>query len=182
MISCLEVTRDIWKGLSDTSIEAFKASNILEVMLVKIKSFEATDQQATSSGLSAASGAFGARGSTELQPEHSAALTLGMLSTGAMSEPSTAFPGTQTAMGPTYGTLGMGLDAGPSPRTGSSTGIPSVPASEFSNPMVGFELAPSPLTMFENMASNNMDFSGNFDWVRVFLPPHLRLSPRLVPC
>lgn len=181
MINTLEVIRDIWKGLGDISIEAFKASNTLEVMLVKIKSFSAADEPISQAKRAAAPGA---RVSAELQPEHSAALTLGMLSGGAMPGPSAAYnvAPLQGSMGTTYGRSNMGLDtanAGLSPSTGpsTSTGIGSAPALEFSNSMIGFEGAASPLTMFDNMASSNMDFSTNFDWVRklprrcVSLPP-----------
>src|SRR3569833_1048155 len=37
MVSCLEKTRDIWEGLADGSVEAFKAFNILRIVLGKIK-------------------------------------------------------------------------------------------------------------------------------------------------
>lgn len=174
MISSLEVIRDIWKGLGDISIEAFKASNTLEVMLVKIKSFSAADDPISPTERAAVPSAPNSRASAELQPEHSAALTLGMLSGGAMPGPSAAYnvatmPG---SMGTTYGRSNMGLDtanAGVSPSTGpsTSTGMGSATALDFSNPMLGFDGAPSPLTMFDNMASNNMDFSNNFDWVRI---------------
>ena len=177
MISCLEVTKDIWNGLGDILIEAFKASRILEVMLAKIRSSGAAEGPAGLAETSAAREAFGARDSAELQPEHSAALTLGMLSGGAMPGPSTAFTGAQTSMSPMYGILNTGLDTastGPSPSSGPSTGIASVAASEFSNPMLGFDIAPSPMTMFDNMASSNMDFSSNLDWVRI--PPHPPVS------
>jgi hypothetical protein len=175
MISSLEVIRDIWKGLGDISIEAFKASNTLEVMLVKIKSFGAADEPTGPVERAAAPSAPIARVSAELRPEHSAALTLGMLSGGAMPGPSAAYdaatlPGSMGTT--TYGRPNVGLDAanaGVSPSTGPSTGtgIGSATAVDFSNPMLGFDGAPSPLTMFDNMASNNMDFSNNFDWVRI---------------
>lgn len=37
MVSILDAICDIWKGLADTSVEAYKASKVLEIMLDKIK-------------------------------------------------------------------------------------------------------------------------------------------------
>lgn len=37
MITAVETARDIWKSLADTSMEAFKASKVIEIMLLKIK-------------------------------------------------------------------------------------------------------------------------------------------------
>ncbi|KAK4154019.1 fungal-specific transcription factor domain-containing protein [Chaetomidium leptoderma] len=169
MISSLELTRDVWKGLADVSIEAVKASNTLDIMLAKIKSFGGADGPMSSAERSTASGPYGATGPAEMQPEHSAAMTLGMLSGGAMSGASGAFNGAQTLMGAMYGAHDLNLDTangGSSPSTGPNTsiGIGSVTAPESFNPMLGFDGAQSPLTMFDNLASSNMNLSSNFDW------------------
>ncbi|KAK4235790.1 fungal-specific transcription factor domain-containing protein [Achaetomium macrosporum] len=164
MISSLELTRDVWKGLTDSSIEAVKAYNIINVMLTKIKSSGDADGPA-------ASGIFGSRESTGMQPEHSAAMTPGMFSGGGMMpEPSSAFSGVQTSVSPTYGAVSLNFGAalggmGPSPGSSTSTAMGSgVTASEFPNPMLGFDGGQSPLSMFDSMASSNMDYSSNFDW------------------
>jgi hypothetical protein len=55
-------------------------------------------------------------------------------------------------------------------------GVGGVVAPEFAGPVLGFDGAPSPLTMFDSMANGNMDFSSNFDWVSVFLERFTRYS------
>jgi len=172
MIRSLEVTRDIWKGLADISIEAVKASNTLEVMLVKIKSFGGAGGPTGSAVNPMDSGQLGARGSTELQPEHSAALTLGMLSGGPIPGPSAAFDGVQAPVTTGYGAPSLSPDG---PNMGG-VGVGGVVAPEFAGPVLGFDGAPSPLTMFDSMANGNMDFSSNFDWVSVFLERFTRYS------
>ena len=108
-------------------------------------------------------GHFEAAGSAELRPEHSAAMTLGMLSSGTMQNPTAGFNAVQSPGGTVYGAFDPSLDRA---STGPSTGIGGIAGSEFSNAMLGFDTAQSPLTMFDNMASTNMDLSGNnFDWV-----------------
>ncbi len=164
MIRSLEVTRDIWRGLADISIEAVKASDTLEVMLVKIKGFGSAAGQPGSGGSCVDSEPLGARGSTELQPEHSAALTLGMLSGGAMPGLSAAFDGAQASASASYGAPNLSPEG---PNVGGAV-VGGVAAPEFAGPIFGFDGAPSPLTMFDNMANSSMDFSSNFDWVSVF--------------
>ncbi|KAK3301182.1 fungal-specific transcription factor domain-containing protein [Chaetomium fimeti] len=170
MISSLERTRDIWKGLSDVSIEALKASNILEIMLIKIKSLGGADGPTSSPGTSRASGPRGSGDSAGLRPEHLEAVGRGMPSGPAMSGPSAVFNSVQPSMGMSFGAPSLGLDvgiSGVSPGTGSgtSTGMGSATAPDFSNPMMGFDSVQSPLSMFDNMASSTLDFSdNNFDW------------------
>ena len=165
MITLLEMTRDVWKGLADISIEAIKASNTIEVMLTKIKSSAGGDRLKESLEEAVTAGHFEAAGSAELRPEHSAAMTLGMLSSGTMPNPTAGFNAVQSPGGTVYGAFDPSLDrASTGPST--STGIGGIAGSEFSNAMLGFDTAQSPLTMFDNMASTNMDLSGNnFDWV-----------------
>jgi hypothetical protein len=172
MIDSLELTRNIWKGMADVSIEAVKASNTLEIMLTKIKSFGGADGPTSPVETPPGAEPAGARGSSEHQPERSATRTLGLLSDGVVSGPSAPFNGAQGPLDTTYGALNINLGSGStglSPGMGSSTstGIGNVAAPDFSNPMLGFDGGQSPLTMFDNMASHNIDFSTNFDWVRM---------------
>jgi hypothetical protein len=174
MIDSLELTRDIWKGLADISMEAVKASNIIEVMLAKIKSSGGADAPTNPLERPVGAASLGPGIPAELPPEHSAAMTLGMLYGGATSRPSAAFG--QTSMGMTYGVPNLGSDAanaGSNPSIGP--GIRSATAPEFSNPMLGFDGVQSPLSMFDNMASSNINLMGDFDWVRMLPRP----SPRL---
>jgi hypothetical protein len=167
MICSLELTRDVWKGLTDSSVEALKAYNIINVMLTKIKSSGDPDGPETSV-------MFGGRDSMGTQPAQSAGMALGMLSSGGMmAEPSTTFSGVQTSVSPRYAAAvnlnyGAALAGmGPSPGSSTTTAMGGgVTASEFPNPMLGFDGGQSPLSMFDSMASSAVDYSSNFDWVR----------------
>jgi hypothetical protein len=172
MINSLELTRDIWKELADVSIEAYKASNVLEIMLIKIKSLGGADGPKSPSGVSRASGAPGSGDSANRRPGQPEAIGRGINSGAASSGPSSIFNGTQSSMNAAgYGGLNMGLDSavtGMNTGTGSgtSTGMGSAAALNFANPMLGFDSVQSPLTMFDNMASSTLDFPDNsFDWV-----------------
>ena len=176
MISSLELTRDIWKGLADGSMEAVKASNILDIMLQKIKS-------PTSSSLSNPMpakqpevpikvGMFGFDGSSPMQPEHSAAVTLGMLSGGAGAAPNAAAP-FDTVQSP-GGTSYPPLDIMDLATSGSGAGAGTGMTPDFSGEGLGGAGAASPFSMFNSMAGNNVDFGGNFDWVcnrNIFISP-----------
>jgi hypothetical protein len=182
MIDSLEQTRDIWKGLADISIEAVKASNTLEIMLTKIKSFGGADGPTSPVETPPGSDPAGARGSSERQPERSAAGTLGLLSDGVASGPSAPFNGAQGSLDTTYGPLNPNLGSattglGSGMGSSTSTGIGNIAAPDFSNPMLGFDGGQSPLTMFDSMASHNIDFSTNFDWVRMCSLPSIPPLP-----
>ncbi|KAH6845174.1 fungal-specific transcription factor domain-containing protein [Chaetomium sp. MPI-CAGE-AT-0009] len=159
MISSLELTRDIWKELSDVSMEAYKATNILEIMLVKINSLGGQTGRRVRRGHSA-----------NLRPEHPGTMGRGMPSGAAMPVSSMAFNGVQPSMNMSFGAPSLGLDVGiggmsPGAGSGPSTGMGSATALDFSNPILGFDSVQSPLTMFDNMASSTLDFSdNNFDW------------------
>ena len=94
MIQALEVSNDIWAETRDESMEAYKASEILTLILKKLKFTHCNGGQGpngfpfsnlASSAENAA--AYGSR--VEEKPEHSAAMTLGMLSNGGLT-PNTA--------------------------------------------------------------------------------------------
>lgn len=97
MIQALEVSNDIWTSIKDQSMEAFKASATLTLILNKLKYNQSVPGQSASFPFSSA--ANGAESSTafrsqaEEKPEHSAAMTLGMLSNGGMTPNSTAMFG-----------------------------------------------------------------------------------------
>ncbi len=161
MISNLEVTREIWKGLSDGSVEAVKASNILELMLDKLKSPK-PDASASPSSVPVRTDLFEKSPSIEMQPEHSAAMTLGMLS-GGMTPNTAASLNTVQSPG---GTIQSALDLN---GMGSSTSSGMTP--DFSADMFGMNNVGSPFSsMFNGMAptNNNLDFTSNFDWVRLY--------------
>ncbi|KXX79768.1 Activator of stress genes 1 [Madurella mycetomatis] len=153
MVNSLELTKGIWNGLSDTSMEALKASKALEIMLAKIKS-------------PADSGVVGAASSAELRPGHSAAMTLGMLSNGMMPDAPAAFNSARDLGGTMYPGFDPTLDtAGTGFGLGTSTSTGAVLASDFPSVVPGLDGGQSPLAMFGNMTGGGMDLTSDFDWV-----------------
>ena len=111
MVQAIARSRDIWNELRDQSMEAYKASELLTVMLQKLESLRSQGsmsqaQRAAAFGLSNMSnsmkGANRADGASmictvpmpdEEKPEHSAAITLGLLSSGGLTPNSQPFGG-----------------------------------------------------------------------------------------
>lgn len=171
MIKTLEVVQDIWEGLKDTSIEAYKGSNAIRIILEKIKSPPAPSAgQSGGSGFRSQSGETGAGSnlfgaastSSEILQDQSAALTLGMLSgvapntSGTMnSEPSilgTAYPHPSQVMG-NFGNFG-------SSTSGATGGDLNV------DMFSGFQASDNPdasLSSFFSSA-NATSLHANFDW------------------
>ncbi|KAF2705072.1 hypothetical protein K504DRAFT_449120 [Pleomassaria siparia CBS 279.74] len=85
MLEAIETAVGIWDGLKEHSMEAYKAHTTLRVMVDQLKQHEAARQ---SRGYSSASSIFptaSSMGDSNVAPEHSAAMTLGMLSTGGLT-------------------------------------------------------------------------------------------------
>ncbi|KAI5221157.1 hypothetical protein E4T40_05623 [Aureobasidium subglaciale] len=136
MITSLQHCASIWESLRDKSMEAYKASTQLRVMLGKIRAQE--QQQTVMTGgreqqLRSAS-QYGMRGQSfgsftngqvsdtvddEVPPEHSAAMTLGLLSSGGVS-PNAGFASNNPAS--------LGMDARGYPA--SMAGLLNEPMSE----------------------------------------------------
>ncbi|KAI2616482.1 fungal-specific transcription factor domain-containing protein [Hypoxylon sp. NC1633] len=148
MIDSLESVKEIWKAISHESVEAYKAANILEIMLEKIKNPEPAPGGAAVPPPQPENvfGAFGA----EMLPEHSAAATLDMLSRGLA-------PVIQSPGGTAYPDLDIGVGAG----TGLTPGL----TPEF-QPDVGIiNNAASPFSMFTTLGGGaSMAIDNNFDW------------------
>ncbi|KAI1352270.1 fungal-specific transcription factor domain-containing protein [Xylaria sp. FL0043] len=147
MISTLEDVRDIWSKLSQESVEAYKAWNILNIMLEKIKN---PDPAPASTGETPnqAENLFGNFNPGDMQPEHSAAMTLGMLSGGMTPNSTFQSPG---------GTTYPNLDLGP------NMGLSSLP--DFQPDIGAINNAASPFSMFTNLGNaNSMAIDQNFDW------------------
>ncbi|KAK3330259.1 fungal-specific transcription factor domain-containing protein [Apodospora peruviana] len=157
MISSLELTRDIWKGLADGSMEAVKASNILEIMLEKINSPTGSGGASSNPAEIPMKGEpFGFTGSPDMQPEHSAAVTLGLLSGGVAPSAGSSFSTAQSPGGSSYPPLDIGLGS-----SGSGSGSGMTP--DFSGGGLGAAGPASPFSMFNG---GNVDFGvgTNFDW------------------
>lgn len=163
MIRSLESARDIWSGLADGSMEAVKATSIIGLLLEKIRN----PADSSAGNPSAATqqppvvpmrdDMFSNMESNDMQPEHSAAMTLGMMSSGGLT-PNTAamFGGSggilQSPGGTAYPDLGV-------PSGGERTGM----TPDFSGDL---GLNPgSPFSSMFNNLSSGMDTGQNFDWV-----------------
>ncbi|KAL1883835.1 hypothetical protein VTK73DRAFT_7623 [Phialemonium thermophilum] len=156
MISSLEKTRDIWKELDGSSMEAVKASNILQIMLEKIKN-PGSEKNTPNSVPDSVPSLASLTSSNEAQPGKEASpLGLGMLPSGAMSPNTGLLSQTLQGMGgSTQGTADLGLSLGGQP----TTEFPS----EFSASALGMDMPASPFSMFNS--NNNLDFTANnFDW------------------
>lgn len=178
MIRAVENCIAIWDAIRDASMEAYKASSMLRVMIEKIKSAclgnqQAQNQMAPSRSFEARHPSFGVfpngtvadfSKADDLPPEQSAAMTLGMLSSGGLSP------------GPSFGGIGASPDkqnypasmAGllNEPMQGERTGLtPSYSSADAGGGITG---AASP---FSTMFGANSAFSGmegvnaDIDWV-----------------
>lgn len=176
MIRTLEVTQGIWAGLGDGNVEAMNACSILELMLERIKKpqqpgggpgpapADAASLRPTTCLFDGGVEAEVAAATAALQPEHSAAMTLGMLSGGVSPGIAAAAGGFGAAM------QSPGGSAYPNPMDlglgGEPAGLP-----DFSTGMFGGVGPASPFsTMFGALSGGDlgapMEFTGgNFDWV-----------------
>lgn len=148
MMSALESVRDIWKSLTQDSVEAYKAANILDIMLEKIKNPQSVPN--TSMDATKQETLFGNFGTADLQPEHSAAMTLGMMSTGLT-------PNYQSPGGSSYPPLDLGV------RDMNTGFAPNLFQTDLT---AGTNNAASPFSLFNNLGtSGDMTLDQNFDWV-----------------
>lgn len=155
MIRALEVSRGIWLELRDQSMEAFKAGEILGLMLTKLEGMHRqAETRTTQSQYQYPNGAPQYTPPEDEKPEHSAALTLGMLSTGGLTpNPSQMFPSTYPF---TPGTSANMTDMQP---RGLSPGFGVEQAPN------GIQPAPSPFSFLTN-ANGGLDMPPtNLDWV-----------------
>ncbi|KAI0876869.1 fungal-specific transcription factor domain-containing protein [Hypoxylon argillaceum] len=147
MFKILEDVRDIWSNLSQESVEAFKAWNILRIMLEKIKNPE-PPPVGTGEAPNQTEIRFSNFESSDMQPEHTAAMTLGMLSGGMTPNGSFQSPG-----GTSYPNIDLG----------TNLGVSSMP--DFQPDLGAVNNAASPFSMFTSLGnSSNMALDQNFDW------------------
>lgn len=165
MIRRLEMTRDVWKGLTENSMEAVKASAVLELMLQNIVKGQPQPQDvpapAQQQDQMPNANPFANVESTQLQaPEHSAAMTLGMLSGGMSPNTAAVFNSVQSPGGTAYPAADLGFSLPPTTGTGLSP--------DYSADVLGMESAASPFAMFNNLGDNMDLTTTNFDWVSIF--------------
>lgn len=153
MLASLEKSQQIWQESADSNMEAYKASSILELLLKKFNSPPELD---------AAAQAFPMFNEDSMKPEHSAAMTLGMLS-GGLTPNSAAFLAAQSPGGTRY----PGMDT----NMVESGGTGLTPAYQIDNPfasMGGGDAGFSSMFSGAGAGAGLMDMPANLDWVCFF--------------
>jgi len=158
MIRALEISAEIWAETKDQSMEAYKARDLITVMLTCLKTLKGpAGRQAQGPFPFPGIGLCGMNKGTfdsglEEKPEHSAAMTLGMLSNGGMT-PNTAnmFNGGYSAM--------PNLNA-PMSEQQKGNLAPNFSLEQSAN---GTASAPSPLSFMGNDSLNMA--TANIGWV-----------------
>ncbi|KAI9677916.1 MAG: hypothetical protein M1829_002413 [Trizodia sp. TS-e1964] len=163
MISALDVSRNIWKELSDESLIAYKASEMLTVMLKSLDGLNRTvplhgtinlDQRATSSFPHTRPARKDPMeiSEEESKPEHSAAMTLGMMSSGGLTPNTASFFSNQQ-----FGLLSPPMNMNPATN---------VLEEHTSDQDISFMGGPgsSPFPFMGPSGTSMMDISTNLDW------------------
>jgi len=165
MIRAIEVSNNIWKEIRDQSMEAYKASEVLTVILNKLK--YSRNQGAGRPpqnpfpfpcigvpGMTNGTDGQPYRAPVEEKPEHSAAMTLGMLSNGGMTPNSAA----------SFNNGGFNPNVGGNPGMGDMQPSGLTPSYSMEDAANGIPSVPSPLSFFGNGGPGG-DMSANLDWV-----------------
>ena len=165
MIRALETSQSIWKESIETSMEAYKASNIIGIVLDKIKTAGSPIKAAPTPAEPTTTADVFAQFDEE-KPEHSAAMGLGMLSGGLTPNSAAVFNSMmgQSPRGTNYGgfDVGMGNDVAGAALT---PGLPLDPV----NPFGSLNSVASPFSLFGGPNGQGMvDMSTNLDWVSLF--------------
>lgn len=157
MIDAIETAIGIWDGLKEHSMEAYKAHATLSVMLGQLKGGHSRSQTQSFSKTPAFN-ASTAMDDANVAPEHSAAMTLGMLSTGGMT-PNSANT-FETRYPPSMANLLN--DPVPQQPTGLTPNFGAAP-----HGANGEIRAPSPFSNLFGGGFQNMDLpsADNIDWV-----------------
>ncbi|EAT77347.2 hypothetical protein SNOG_15122 [Parastagonospora nodorum SN15] len=159
MIDAIDTAVNIWDGLKDHSMEAYKAHTTLSVMLNQLKADRPT-RQPQHNGFQAATSVFpqpSPMDESNVAPEHSAAMTLGMLSTGGMT------PGSANMFDQRYPASMANLLNDPMPQP--SSGLTPQYNGQTSAP--GVESAASPFSnLFGANLFQNLDLppTDNLNW------------------
>ncbi|KAI9798437.1 MAG: hypothetical protein M1833_004831 [Piccolia ochrophora] len=168
MVQALEQSKAIWSELRDQSMEAYKASELLTVMLEKVKrAYPESGAGVGNPNISASMPySAGPRGTDdnasssfnndETKPEHSAAMTLGMLSSGGV------IPSAATTFDKTFGSLPPEGDQNPNIAMTEASGLTPNFAAESGVGDVG-NAGGSPFSLFGN-ATSMTDLPSHLDW------------------
>ncbi|KXJ91778.1 hypothetical protein Micbo1qcDRAFT_57767 [Microdochium bolleyi] len=147
MIDSVTGIREIWKKLASETVEAYKALNIIDIVLAKV---EKKDFKGEPPEVAMSENLFSGFTGDSLKPEQSAAMTLGMMSSGLTPNTNFQSPGPG---GIAYAPMELGQPSGM---------VPDFMA-EFPQPGGG---PFSPFSMFTNMpaANGSTELDPNIDW------------------
>ncbi|KAF2203549.1 hypothetical protein GQ43DRAFT_258364 [Delitschia confertaspora ATCC 74209] len=160
MLAAIETAVGIWEGLKENSMEAYKAHATLSVMLSSLKQHQAMRQSQQAFSTLPPFTTTRPMEDPNVAPEHSAAMTLGMLSTGGMTT------GSANMFDTRYPASIGNLLNDPVPQQQSSGLTPQYNGP--TNPGSGPENAPSPFSSLfgSNFGLQNMELppTTNIDW------------------
>lgn len=173
MMRALETSIEIWKETRDQSMEAYKASEILTIMIEKTKNRISTGGGSRQAPMTPFPFPSMANGNTtspygslplhmngEDKPEHSAAMTLGMLSSGGLTPNSAALYNNSN----NNNNNGNGYPSNTNMESmQQSAGLP--PNYSMEQALNGIPSAPSPFSFMTGGASGGADMPVNLDWV-----------------
>ncbi|TVY38920.1 Fusarisetin A cluster transcription factor [Lachnellula occidentalis] len=159
MFKALESSYEIWKGTAESSMEAYKASSVLGIMLEKLRCSKgpAPDGPTTAE-------VFAQFDEENLKPEHSAAMTLGMMSGGLTPNSAALFNSmAQSPGGTKYGNMDMNMS---DPSSSTGTGLTPNYQMDNTNPFAMMNSVASPFSVFNNAGTGTgmMDVPANLDW------------------
>ncbi|KAL8897063.1 MAG: hypothetical protein Q9207_007403 [Kuettlingeria erythrocarpa] len=163
MIRALEVSNEIWKETRDQSMESYKASEILTLIIAKMKQPGAGGRGQAREPFPFPSMANGNAnpqypnppGGMEDKPEHSAAMTLGMLSSGGLN----------ANAAPTANMFANGGASGyPNPPNQNMNDIQNLPAYSMEGAANGIPSAPSPFSFMAGGGAQGGDLGNTIDW------------------
>ncbi|KAF7945277.1 hypothetical protein EAE96_010055 [Botrytis aclada] len=157
MLKAVETSQSIWSETVEESMESFKASKTLNIILDKLKASRNPAANASATPMSTTD-AFSQFDDENLKPEQSAAMTLGMLSGGLSPNSAAMF----NSMGQSSGYTNMDLNMDGS----GGTGLTPYPLDNNLNPFANMNAGSSPFSMFGNTgnAPGVMDLPANLDW------------------
>jgi hypothetical protein len=171
MLQALETSQRIWKESAETSMEAYKAFHIIGVMLDKLRCPQKGQQQEGPT----TNEVFAQFDDENLKPEHSAAMTLGMLSGGLSPNTAAMFnnAGMQSPRGTNYANFDTNMG-----DSSASTGMTPNFSTDNSNPFASLNSVASPFSVFGNTGTGAgmLDVPANLDWVCCLIPPSSELS------
>jgi hypothetical protein len=158
MLQVLETSQHIWNESAESSMEAYKASHIIGIMLEKLKCSKNQQTEGPTT-----SEVFAQFDEENLKPEHSAAMTLGMLSGGLSPNSATIFNNmAQSPGGTRYANIDMSMG-----DSSASTGLTPNFQIDQSNPFASLNSVSSPFSVFGNTSNGAgiLDMPANLDWV-----------------